>query len=77
MDKVYRWTFSGTTGTGGTWTTAGVTRGGPRDIVSAFMDAGQQSFEQLTQGKAIFGQPGVGCEGPYNITRAELTAKED
>lgn len=27
-----------------------------------------QSFQNLTQGKAVFGKPGVGCRGPYGVT---------
>ena len=27
------------------------------------------AFLQLTQGKAIYGKPGIGCRGPYHITR--------
>jgi hypothetical protein len=30
------------------------------------------AFKQLTGGKAVYGQPGVGCRGPYKITRFEL-----
>jgi hypothetical protein len=26
------------------------------------------AFHQLTNGKAVFGKPGVGCRGPYQIT---------
>lgn len=29
----------------------------------------KDTFEQLTQGRAIYGQPGVGCRGPYAIKR--------
>lgn len=27
------------------------------------------SFQALTEGKAIFGKPGLGCHGPYTITK--------
>lgn len=33
----------------------------------------RDSFMQLTQGKAVFGKPGIGCRGPYKITRFELS----
>jgi hypothetical protein len=26
-------------------------------------------FQQLTEGKAVYGQPGVGCKGPYTIKK--------
>ena len=29
----------------------------------------RDSFQQITQGKAVFGNPGVGCRGPYKINR--------
>lgn len=32
------------------------------------MQATQNVFKQLTEGKAVFGKPGVGCKGPYKIT---------
>jgi len=32
----------------------------------------KQAFQQLTDGKAVFGNPGVGCVGPYHITRMLL-----
>lgn len=32
----------------------------------------QDSFIKLTQGKAVFGKPGVGCRGPYKIISFKL-----
>lgn len=29
----------------------------------------KDSFLKLTHGNAIFGHPGVGCKGPYTVTR--------
>jgi hypothetical protein len=29
----------------------------------------RRAFHKLTNGTAIFGQPGVGCKGPYTVTR--------
>jgi hypothetical protein len=26
-----------------------------------------QTFSQLTNGKAVYGKPGIGCHGPYDI----------
>lgn len=34
------------------------------------------AFKQLTNGKAVFGKPGVGCRGPYKITRVEVKIVE-
>ena len=36
-----------------------------------------ESFKQLTGGKAVFGKPGVGCRGPYNITRVLVEQKPE
>lgn len=36
---------------------------------SVFDHAMFDSFMKLTQGYAIFGRPGVGCKGPYDITQ--------
>ena len=30
--------------------------------------AGSHCFLKLVHGKAVFGQPGVGCAGPYKIS---------
>ena len=36
------------------------------------MMAMEDSFLQLTKGKAVFGFPGLGCRGPYKIMRLLL-----
>lgn len=45
----------------------------PRAVLTALQD----SFEQLTQGKAVYGQPGVGCHGPYKIRRLVIERVEE
>lgn len=30
------------------------------------------SFEALTEGRAIYGKPGEGCQGPFTITKIVL-----
>jgi hypothetical protein len=42
----------------------------------AVLEALKMSFNDLTQGKAVYGQPGVGCSGPYTITKLTVTRKE-
>ena len=32
----------------------------------------QETFKALTLGKAIYGKPGVGCSGPYQIHRVMI-----
>lgn len=53
-----------------TWQTTGmVTVDDPGQFRRALDLAQQEAFMQLTKGRAVFGQPGVGCRGPYLITR--------
>jgi hypothetical protein len=66
----YKWTVAGTAADGQTWQTTGeidVATGG--DFHPALTNVMRLSFQQLTKGNAVFGQPGVGCRGPYMITR--------
>jgi hypothetical protein len=37
----------------------------------------RESFAQLTNGKAVFGQPGVGCKGPYRVTKMVIELMSD
>ena len=66
-----RYTAEGIAAGGQTWKTEGAV-----DAVFplCFEAAMRHSFQQLTSGKAIYGQPGAGCRGPYKISRFELTA---
>jgi len=72
MTQQYKYEVAGTTGDGNTWTTTGEITISPGDFVSALTRVMRLSFEQLTQGKAVFGTPGMGCRGPYEITRYSL-----
>ena len=71
MIEAYRFKIEGTTGSGNTWTTEGTIEGNIANpsIYLAVMSA---SFQQLTSGRAVFGQPGAGCRGPYTITKLVL-----
>jgi hypothetical protein len=66
MDKQYRFTLNGTAAHGQTWQTDGVVE---CDFADVFHTAMRYSFAQLTDGKAIYGKPGIGCNGPYDIHR--------
>ncbi len=69
--SVYYYAIEGADATGNTWVTTGAVEGEFMDcLTSAFRD----SFQQLTRGKAIYGKPGVGCRGPYTVTRYLLTS---
>lgn len=68
----YKFTIEGTTGDGNTYTTSGVVEEGGADIIRACHAAMHDCFQQLTSGRAVFGNPGVGCRGPYQVTRFVL-----
>jgi hypothetical protein len=70
---ISEYTIEGTSAGGQTWKTKGRVS---TDYPECMLDAMQHSFLQLTQGKAVFGQPGVGCRGPYKINRVELVTVE-
>jgi hypothetical protein len=67
--KAYRFEMSGTGSNDQTWQTSGVIIDTHNDVMSVFDSAMRASFQQLTSGKAVFGKPGVGCSGPYDIRR--------
>jgi len=62
----YTYTAEGTAAGGQTWKTSGTIH---CDFFNTLFHATRDSFDQLTQGKAVYGQPGVGCQGPYDVTR--------
>lgn len=64
--KIYTFKMDGSGGDGQTWSTSGTIQ---CDWPDAFNVAMSHTFEQLTNGQAIFGKPGVGCRGPYDIHR--------
>lgn len=64
-----RYTVNGTAADGQTYEVAGTLSCQPGDFVFATKRAMQMAFMELTQGKAVFGKPGLGCSGPYTVTR--------
>lgn len=70
----YTYEVSGTAAGGQSWKTTGEIETEPGDFVLALTQVMKLSFQQLTQGKAVFGNPGVGCRGPYSIKRYVLEA---
>lgn len=64
MNKSYKFEMRGTAHDDQTWTTEGYVYCDFNDIFDRAM---RSSFEQLTNGKAVFGKPGIGCRGPYDI----------
>lgn len=69
MIKPYRYTVEGTAAAGQTWTTQGQVATEIHDVLHVAM---MESFDQLTSGKAVYGQPGKGCRGPYDIRRVTI-----
>jgi hypothetical protein len=72
---IYKYTFRGTAALGQSWQTTGYVSATPGNFGGVVEQAQAASFRQLTQGKAVYGKPGVGCKGPYTITKftVELT----
>jgi hypothetical protein len=64
MLKLYQYTVEGSGGNAQTWKTTGKVTAEFHDV---FLAAVSHSFDQLTKGKAVFGKPGVGCQGPYDV----------
>ena len=68
-ERNYRFEIHGTAGNGQTWKTNGTVTDGDNDFMAVVDDAMRLSFNQLTGGKAVYGKPGVGCVGPYELQR--------
>jgi len=71
----YRWIISGYDGEGYSWKTKGEIEAS--DFQTALTNARRDSFLLLTQGKAEYGHPGLGCSGPYRITNLALILNEE
>jgi len=60
-----------------TWQTSGevdiVERGNFPAVLDEAMLA---TFKQLTEGRAVYGKPGVGCRGPYTFKRVLIEEVE-
>lgn len=71
----YTYEVSGTAAGGQTWISRGDVE---TELAGQFLQvpviAVQQAFAELTQGKAVYGEPGVGCVGPYRITKMVIEA---
>jgi hypothetical protein len=66
----YRYEIAGSAHGGQTWTTSGeVELHQAGDFPAAPGLALENAFYKLTAGEAVYGQPGIGCKGPYGITR--------
>jgi len=67
---VFIFEVAGTAADDQTWTVAG---SGELASPGGFSSLPHMVFElalqKLTGGKAVYGKPGVGCRGPYHMTR--------
>jgi len=69
MKKLWRGVVSGAAADGQTWTCINQVE---CEFHFAFEALMQRTFTDLTMGKAVFGNPGVGCKGPYDIKKMEI-----
>jgi hypothetical protein len=70
---VYAFTIEGKAADEQTWTVTGkLVAANEGQFPDMLHRAQLAAFHDLTQGKAIYGKPGAGCRGPYQITRFEL-----
>lgn len=74
----YNYELAGTASEGQTWKTSGVVT---IDALGRFPEVPEvamiDTFGKLTKGKAVFGKPGIGCRGPYRITRLLIEENTD
>jgi hypothetical protein len=63
---IWSYEVQGTAADGQTWTIDGAVI---CDFTVLQGEVGIDVFEKLTQGKAVFGYPGLGCRGPYKVTK--------
>jgi hypothetical protein len=68
MDK-WSYRINGTAAQGQTWETSGTVE---FDLPMVCTIAMRESFLKLTKGEAVFGHPGVGCQGPYRVTKLTI-----
>lgn len=63
----YKYEVTGINGAGNKWTVEGTVGGG--NYMAAHEQVLREMFQKLTEGRAVFGNPGKwGCHGPYRIT---------
>ena len=74
----WKYEVSGIGANGQTWTVVGELPGGkPGDFPQLSEKALRAVFQTLTNGKAVYGKPGVGCNGPYRIKRFVLEVQQN
>jgi hypothetical protein len=66
MIKPYHYVVEGSGNNGQTFKVEGTVATEFHDTLHVAM---MNSFEKITKGQAVFGKPGVGCKGPYDVHR--------
>jgi hypothetical protein len=69
MEKHYRFHLKGTAAEGVPWESSGEVFCELHQVLNAAM---VKTFQDLTNGKALYGHPGVGCKGPYEIQEIKV-----
>jgi len=73
----YRYEVGGVGGDGGTWRVEGSMEiEVPGHFYTLPDKIMREVFGALTQGKAIYGSPGVACRGPYTVDRMLIVRME-
>jgi hypothetical protein len=75
--QVYNYFAHGMGADGQTWTTRGEVVSQPGGFPAAIHDALRDSFEKLTGGRAQYGHPGKGCNGPYTVLHFNITLSRE
>lgn len=76
LGKTYRYEVVGTDSVGQGWVVNGYVDDIPGELFHHVIQVIESEvFMQLTQGKAVFGRPGLMCKGPYNINSVTITER--
>lgn len=70
----YRFIIRGTAALGQTWRVDGTVHCSFPQIIEVVL---QRAFNELTQGGAVFGRPGLGCRGPYEVVEFNAELDDD
>jgi hypothetical protein len=73
---MFRYTIAGEAARGQSWEVTGLVEVMPGGFDAAILVTLREMFQQLTNGEAVFGKPGLGCDGPYAITKYLLELDE-
>lgn len=76
--KTYHYVVDGTDATGQKWQVTGYVDTFPGGVFRKVPEVAEaEMFVQLTQGKAVFGHPGLMCKGPYRVRKFVIEELKD